>query len=560
MVSLLLSSQFTRTKRFFRTRRLAKLITVALFCLVFALFSIGVYLFFLKGFGYLQNDDYFFRATSLYVYEIFFLLIFILIAASTAITALFRLFKNKEDGWLMASPCYRDLSKAIFWQSAIATAWPIIFVVLPALVALGQRGIITLSGLFFSFLAIIFFALFTTALIFIVILFAGLILSKLEKNYKIVSASFSKLILFIIILFVIYLGAIWAASSHTDLVDIFHAAEFNGPSAGTELIAARFHLLPSHLIASQMLAWQLRDAGSAFFYFFLLGLLTLFSVIIYYLLTDSILPLWQLFQEEHRGGGAGWRAKPHWLNFKFRHGQLATIFSKELIFSLRNSRNLLWLLFLALIWLLQTGLNLILARNVSKHNLAGLTVPTLVQVLQFVTSIYFLAALALRFVLPSFSAEKKTAWIFESAPLLPGKIFIAKFSFFLALLALLGLSIGYSNTAFFENRLFASLSTFFTFFSAIFFLVTLALSLGFLYPNHETSDPSIISTSLPGLIFIFTSLAYGALGGWLLYGLLKADQLLPLSLFLFSSFIFSIFLIVFVQRRKIKPGGEPVTL
>jgi hypothetical protein len=548
MVLLILKSQFTRTKRFFRTRRLAKLITVGLFCLVFALFSVGVYLFFREGFGYLQNDNYFFRATSLYVYEIFFLLIFILIAASTVITALFRLFKNKNDGWLMASPGYRDLPKAVFWQSAIATAWPIIFVVLPALVALGQRGIIGIFGLFFSLLSIIVFALFTTALIFIVIFAAGLMLARLEKYSKAAVASFRFLTLSVILLFAIYLGLIWTGSSHTDLVHIFRASEFTEPSAGTDLIATRFRLLPSHLAASQLLAWQINDGGSALLYFFLLDILALFSVIIFYPLANSILPLWQLFQEEYRGSGAH-PDGPRWPVFNFNRGQLATIFSKEMIYSFRNPRNLLWLLFLALIWLLQTGLNLILARNISRHDLGGLTVPTLVQVLQFVTSIYFLAALALRFVLPSFSSEKKTAWILSSAPLKPAKIFIAKFSFFLVLLSALGLSIGYSNTAFFENRLFASLSTFLTFFSAIFFLVTLALSLGFLFPNHETADPSVISTSLPGLIFIFVSLAYGALGGWLLYSLLGSYRLLPLILFLIATVVVSTFLLVYVLQN-----------
>ena len=550
MVLLLLKSQFTRTKRFFHTRRLAKLITVGLFCLVFTLFSIGVYLFFHEGFGYLQNDNYFFRATSFYIYEIFFLLIFILIAASTTITALFRLFKNKEDSWLVASPSYRDLPKVIFWQSAIATAWPIVFVVLPALLALGQRGIIAPLGLFFCLLAILLFALFTTALIFVLIFIAGLILLKLEKHFKMAAASFGKLILFILLLFVIYLGAVWTSSSQTDLVSIFRAGEFTEPSAGTDLIAARFRLLPSHLVASQLLAWQINDAAAALFYFLLLTALTFLSGALYYPLTNSILPLWQLFQEERRGGNAGQPNKRHWLAFNFNRGQLAAIFSKELIFSLRNSRNLLWLLFLALIWLLQTALNLILARNVSKHNLAGLTVPTLVQVMQFVTSIYFLAALALRFVLPSFSSEKKTTWILTSAPIKPAKIFFAKFTFFLVLLSVLGLSIGYSNTAFFENRLFASLATFFTFFSAILFLVSLALSLGFLYPNRETDDPSIISTSLPGLIFIFTSLAYGALGGWLLFVLLQSNRSMPLTLFLLLSFVGSVFLVFRIKRSR----------
>ena len=555
MVSLLIKSQFTRTKRFFRTRRLAKLITVILFCLVFALFSVGTYLFFHEGFGYLQNDSYFFRATSLYVYEIFFLLIFILIAASTAITALFRLFKNKGDGWLMASPSYKYLPRAIFWQSAVSTVWPIAFVVLPALVALGQRGIIKPGGLFFSLLAIILFALLTAALIFIIVLIAGLVLVRLEKYFKISAASFGKLVLFIIFLFVIYLGAVWMAGSQMDLVNIFRAQEFTKPSAGTDLIAARFHFLPSHLAASQLLAWQINDVPAAILNLFLLAILACLAIAIYYPLTNSILPLWQLFQEERRNNGTDQPAKPHWPAFNFKHGQLATIFSKELIFSLRNPRNLLWLLFLALIWLLQTALNLILARNVSSHELAGLTTPILVQVLQFVTSIYFLAALALRFVLPSFSSEKKTAWIFESAPLLPGKIFIAKFSFFLALLSILGLTIGYSNTAFFENRLFASLSTFLTFFSAIFYLVSLALSLGFIFPNRETDDPSIISTSLPGLIFIFSSLAYGALGGWLLFSLLKSGRLLPLVLFLFISFILSVGLIIYTQRSRTTATG-----
>jgi Zn-dependent protease with chaperone function len=57
----------------------------------------------------------------------------------------------------------------------------------------------------------------------------------------------------------------------------------------------------------------------------------------------------------------------------------------------------------------------------------------------------------------------------------------------------------------------------------ILFLVTFGLGLGAIFPNFDSDDPEVISTSLPGLAFIFGSLFYGGVGAYLFYGFLMGN-------------------------------------
>ena len=153
------------------------------------------------------------------------------------------------------------------------------------------------------------------------------------------------------------------------------------------------------------------------------------------------------------------------------------------------------------------------------------------QAIQFVIAIYFVASFTLRFVFPSFSVEKKTAWILASAPLSFKKIFFSKYLFYTLFFVILGVSMSYINS-FILNLSFASgLYSMLLFVSTVIFIVTLGLSLGALFPNTETDDPEAISTSMPGLFFTALALIYGTLSAGVLYLSLDKGAVYPLLSF-----------------------------
>ena len=74
--------------------------------------------------------------------------------------------------------------------------------------------------------------------------------------------------------------------------------------------------------------------------------------------------------------------------------------------------------------------------------------------------------------------------------------------------------------------------------SVIVFIVTLGLTVGALFPNRESDDPEVISTSMSGLFFTALALLYGALGAWTLHtSLLKNGTFLPLLVLIVVSII-----------------------
>jgi hypothetical protein len=75
------------------------------------------------------------------------------------------------------------------------------------------------------------------------------------------------------------------------------------------------------------------------------------------------------------------------------------------------------------------------------------------------------------------------------------------------------------------------------------------LALGALFPNFETDDPEILSTSFPGLTFIFTSVMYGAYAAYAVQCLFKDVQLLPFAVFIAFSLAISTCCALFPYRK-----------
>jgi hypothetical protein len=204
-------------------------------------------------------------------------------------------------------------------------------------------------------------------------------------------------------------------------------------------------------------------------------------------------------------------------SYHFNGGRTMALFTKEALISSRNWKGISWFLFLALIWLIQIGANVIMGHNIQKYQPDVSEKTILLQVIQFIIAVYFISSFTLRFVFPSFSAEKKTAWIVGTAPLNFKKIFFGKYFFYTLFLVVLGLFMNTVNTLVLGLTFVPALYATVLFVVTIVFIVTFGLSLGVLFPSTETDDPEVISTSMPGLFFTAVSLIYGAIADLVLY-------------------------------------------
>jgi ABC-2 type transport system permease protein len=173
------------------------------------------------------------------------------------------------------------------------------------------------------------------------------------------------------------------------------------------------------------------------------------------------------------------------------------------------------------------------------------------QVLQFVTVCFFISAFVLRFAFPAFSTERRTAWILASAPLKPGRIFWIKLAFYLVVFALLGGLVAYVNVSALGLSIGLSALTLTLFFTAVIFITVLGVSLGALFPNFETDDPAMLSTSLPGLAFIVISLAYAALGAFMLFIILTRGLSLPTVIFELAT-VFAVAVLLYAAPRALE--------
>jgi ABC-2 type transport system permease protein len=223
--------------------------------------------------------------------------------------------------------------------------------------------------------------------------------------------------------------------------------------------------------------------------------------------------------------------------FRFMGGRTVALFKKEALVSIRNPKGMLWFAFLFFIWLAQIGTNLILNSNMQRYGTDMGQKLALLQTLQFVIAVYFICSFTLRFVFPAFSLEKKTAWILASAPVNFGKIYFGKYLFYSVFFVAIGVLMSYINISILNLPLSYAAYSMLLFISVVVFIVTLGLSMGAIFPNYETDDPEVISTSMPGLFFTGLSLIYGALGAVVLYYGLLGGNVSGLLFFVIMTFI-----------------------
>jgi hypothetical protein len=349
-------------------------------------------------------------------------------------------------------------------------------------------------------------------------------------------------------------------------VDIFSLYVTRAASAidvGSQNIVEAFHWTPTTIVALMMLALQDHDWGAAWILVAWLVLVVGFVALIVYLLSFMFLPLWQGIQEgsfEARTSIAVAHHAPARAFPRLLKSDLGALFEKEIIVNFRSVRDSLWVVFILGLWVLQSALNLYLKKNSAYYGDSEMNIIGLVETLQVATAVFFTSTFALRFALPSFSSDRRMAWIIGTAPIAPRRIYFSKLWFYAVTFLLLGISLGIVNASLLGISLTAEGSFLALIAVMIVAITTFALSVGALFPDTESDDPEIISTSLAGLGFTFSSLAYGAVGSWLYYHFLITSSAAGIYCFIAGSIALILLMIIgtSIRLKTFNPFSDEV--
>lgn len=546
-----LTFEVTKFSKYYKTKSLAKIITTLLFLVVFGFVAMGVYYFFLSGFRFINYEavDDIRLGLTLFIYEVFLLVLMGLVVFGTAVTGIFSLFRTNYNSWVLSSPSYVVLPRTLFIKSIFASVLPLLVVFLPAVLAFNTINKLDGESIIFILFSFALLIITLNALTLLFITLVGTLYRILTKFIPLLTFSFRGYITLLLLLVLSGVALLWRALITLDLGDVFKGKEPTD-AVSVESIGAYFHYLPTHPFALQILNWQNGAVTDALLGVVILVSMAVISSCIWWYASKLFYPLWQTFQE-----GASTKSKNTIALFgssfvyRFTGDITSVLFKKEALISTRNLKGVLWFLFLMFIWLLQIGANLILDNNLYRYqgNISQKLI--LLQTIQFIIAVYFISAFTLRFVFPSFSVEKNTAWILGTAPINFKRIFFGKYFFYTLFFIGVGILMSYINSLILGLTLIQGLYSMGLLIFAIIFVVTLGLTFSVAFPNYETDDPEVISTSMPGLFFTGIALIYGAIASLVLRSTLTTgDSTLALFFIIFSFGITGVLLSAIPRR------------
>lgn len=495
--------------------RAAKIITIGLFLLVILGLMTGIYRFALAVFSYLQSDPAVAHIASAYTYELFLLVLGLFVIGSTLISSVITLFRQPSQGLIMATPAAKQLFSLNVRTISLSGCWPFLLFFLPTLLALQTSFSIGFIGFLLACLGIALLSLLLSMLSVVVVLALASIL------YLVGRLGLRSLRSSIALLSLIGLVGIGNWSEKGNLFDISSLIFSSGSTRTVSAITQRFHLLPTHPAAELLYALQERQTPWPWLIVLAIGVLM--SYLLLRILAVHYIVLWQTLQEGEFVAKTESVKNLHSLDplLLAAHSPLGAVTAKEALLFRRDHQQLLWFGFLVGMWVVQT----ILVSGTVHHELVSgsSSLLLIIEPLQFLVTLYFVATACLRFVFPAFSSERRSAWLIASSPLDLRQLLFAKTSLFSILFTLSGLVISAVNFSLLELRITTSSYTDLLLALAIITLVQLSLCLGVWFPNFDTDDPEVLSTSLPGLFLIALSLIYAGLGSLSLRSYLQGD-------------------------------------
>lgn len=502
---------FKRLARYFEENKKSRILVAFLMILAVAGLAIGIYFLTKNGLAQTQTgtDPFMNKAAPLYIYQIFLLIINFLIFVSSLIYGLINFFKSENEDWIVASPKYLQLAWAKLIRGIIDSSWPIIILALPLIIAIKTVFNLSFLSVIIAFLSVIFLAISTSILAICLVFVLSYILKSLNfNNFKALFVLAGVIVLSIGIL-------VWNKIVGVDLSSIF---QFKTAKASLEAMEENFSIFSSGLAAMAIYNLQIQNISLALKY--LLGLVGLFasSIFLFAGLKRNYLSLWQKFQEGNFEAKKKTKKKKKRFNFK---GGKYIILEKELLTFLRSPSQLMWFSFLALLLFAQVGVVSLLGKY--EEVLGGLTGEKLISSMQLGIILFFVSAIILRFVFPSFSQESKTSWIIGSSPINLKKVYKEKLIFFSISVLMASVIAFLIHFLPFGLRIEALIAAAILIPSVI-TLVIIGLSMGVVFINFRTVDPQKISTSGSGIGFVLISLLYSSISGFLYYIILTTGK------------------------------------
>lgn len=506
MLELFCRHAVRSVRRYLLRERGAKLLTLFGFFLTLLFVEVVAYESFYHGFRYVAQDEFFGEAFLLYVIELFYLVSFLLMFLSALLSGVFALFRDHHDTVLLASPAFASKLQITALRMFVSSLWPFVVIIVPALFALWRVYHTTLFGALLSFLGSALLTALAVETALLVILVGASLLDRL-RIFRIRTLAF--------FLFGVAVGGgilIFRSFTGVNLIRMFQVRILALPAPDLSPILLQFQFFPSHYSAMSIFESRSAFSVSTAFYLLALLLLTLLVALGLYLLQKHYLSLWQKAQENFSGKHDG-RSLPGRMLIHEARTTRSALSAKEFAIFLRNPRGLFWFGTILLIWGLAMGGGRLLARGLEAERVESALPPDLLQALALGIMLYFVMMFILRFAFPSFSAERRTSWIARSAPVDLGLLYDSKWRFFFLLFLVFSLLFAFMG-ADARGIPVSSVGLFaLTVLLGVAFLTTLGLSLGALFPNNDTDDPEQLSTTMPGIAFIFVSLLYAFIAG-----------------------------------------------
>jgi hypothetical protein len=540
-----LSFRARALRRSFAENRTAKILTILGFVGALGVLMRIVYELFWYGFRYLAKDPFFGDALTLYIVELFLLVSFGLVLLSALASGAFTLFRAPDDALIMASPHHASRVGMVAGRMVLSSLWPLLVVIIPALLALDRVFGISLVGSFLALASVTLLVALAVVLAILSLFVVGILLARigLFSSRRVAFATGG--------LFAIASLFAWARFRALDLVQFFQARMIDLAVPDLSPIILQFRVFPSHFTAQTIIASIAEDLPGALLPLCFLALLFLVAFVALTLLRSHYLSLWQ--RGEERNSNTRFASLPFASLIPLARSARGALLKKEVVAFIRNTRGMLWFWFILFIWLLQVGASRVMIAGISSEPVAAGDMPAIVGVLQFISVLYFVTMFVLRFVFPSFSAERSTSWIAAMSPVALREIFVAKLVFFGGIFTSFALFFALVNVWALGLPLEADLPVLAMMIIGTLLITTFGLALSAMFPNTETDDPERLSTTLPGIGFMLGALVLIGVGAFSVHQYVSAVSPLPYIAFLFGGIVAILLLVARAREALDRP-------
>lgn len=500
---LLLSYPGQVIKRYLAREKFTRIFAIFILLLIILFIGVSIYVTTIEGLNFISRDIEIRDALYFYIAQLFYLLVFAL-SFGNSILVIAASFARKSHQWIIATPSFSIMAFVNLFQLLASSLWIFLAIIIPVLVGIAQFMGVDGLQLFLSFVL-------TTALIIIGSICGVLayMLSVYLLRYfsrllgrNIVSQSLA--IILLVVSSVLMIALFWRIAIPQDFVKFFDGNYI----VQMQTMKEQLIYLPTFGIAQVLhdLIFCSNIFGTTYTIIFT-GLTLGLLIITYVLLDKNYLIMWQLLQEGNYIAEKDNAKLYSHRSYNFPAiNAVHNIIDKELLLIWRDKKNLLWFVIVIGLWLAQTAVSWRVTANANNYG-DGYVFPDFVYALILAIGLYFISALSLRFVFPTFSAERKVAWILGVAPISPWNIAVGKLLIYTGIFLFLGSPILIANFVILGFGFFPALLYWIVFSLSVILIVLLAIYLSIAHPNRFSSDPETLSTTLPGLAF--TSLALG---------------------------------------------------